>query len=201
MLRTCVCGWGRGGVWARARAARFGLALGPLARARAEVARANTRCSQDTSPLVRHAFGLHSATPHSPRSPLRARVRGSCSGLGLGTRGSRSGSYSYSGLALDRTLGRCDRNNPVALRAFRIQQPALAIGGLVLYALHAVGPRVGRADAVDGEPTAIAGHRCPPLGPSEGDVNEKLEKTEEEIGQTEAVEKKGEMLQEEVIAR
>ena len=39
----------------------------------------------------------------------------------------------------------------------------------------------------------------PALGPSEGDVNEKLEKTEEEIGQTEAVEKKGEMLQEEVI--
>ena len=62
---------------------------------------------------------------------------------------------------------------------------------------------------MDGEPTAIparsTGHRCPPgcppLGPSEGDVNEKLEKTEEEIGQTEAVEKKGEMLQEEVIAR
>ena len=70
------------------------------------------------------------------------------------------------------------------------------------YALHAVGPRVGRPDSVDGEPTAIAaGHRCPPLGPSEGDVNEKLEKTEEEIGVTEAVEKKGEMLQEEVIAR
>ena len=58
-----------------------------------------------------------------------------------------------------------------------------------------------RWTASDGEPTAIAGHRCPPLGPSEGDVNEKLEKTEEEIGQTEAVEKKGEMLQEEVIAR
>ena len=126
----CVClgGEGRMGtcsgscmgssLWARARAAR--------SRARAEVARANTRCSQDTSPLVLHAFGLHSAMPHSPRSPLRARVRGSCSGLGLGTRGSRSGSgsYSYSGLALDRTLGRCDRNNPVALRAFRIQ-PAL----------------------------------------------------------------------------
>ena len=75
----------------------------------------------------------------------------------------------------------------------------------MLYALHAVGPRVGRADAVDGEPTAIrarsTGHRCPPLGPSEGDVNEKLEKTEEEIGQTEAVEKKGKMLQEEVCDR
>ena len=116
--RVCMCVCVGGGAWARARArawaARFGLALGPLARARAEVARANTRCSQDTSPLVLHAFGLHSATPHSPRSPLRARVRGSCSGLGLGTRGSRSGSYSYSGLALDRTLGRCDRNNPVA---------------------------------------------------------------------------------------
>ena len=87
---------------------------------------------------------------------------------------------------------------PCVLSAFSLRW---AIGGLVLYALHAVGPRVGRADAVDGEPTAIAGHRCPPLGPSEGDVNEKLEKTEEEIGQTEAVEKKGEMLQEEVIAR
>ena len=41
----------------------------------------------------------------------------------------------------------------------------------------------------------------PALGPSEGDVNEKLEKTEEEIGQTEAVEKKGKMLQEEVCDR
>ena len=180
-------------LWARARAARSGSRRGCESE--------HPLLARYFTSLVLHAFGLHSATPHSPRSPLRARVRGSCSGLGLGTRGSRSGSYSYSGLALDRTLGRCDRNNPVALRAFRIQQPALAIGGLVLYALHAVGPRVGRADAVDGEPTAIAGHRCPPLGPSEGDVNEKLEKTEEEIGQTEAVEKKGEMLQEEVIAR
>ena len=204
---TCVYVWGGRDVWARARAraraARFGLALGPLARARAEVARANTRCSQDTSPLVLHAFGLHSATPHSPRSPLRARVRGSCSGLGLGTRGSRSGSYSYSGLALDRTLGRCDRNNPVALRAFRIQP---ALGDRWPRALRLTrGRSPGRSTRCggrpDGEPTAIAGHRCPPLGPSEGDVNEKLEKTEEEIGQTEAVEKKGEMLQEEVIAR
>ena len=150
--------------------------------------------------LVLHAFGLHSATPHSPRSPLRARVRGSCSGLGLGTRGSRSGSYS--GLATAR-LGDAIATIqwPCVLSVFSSLR--WAIGGLVLYALHAVGPRVGRADAVDGEPTAIAiaGHRCPPLGPSEGDVNEKLEKTEEEIGQTEAVEKKGEMLQEEVCDR
>ena len=204
MLRTCVCGEG-GRAWARARArawaARFGLALGPLARARAEVARANTRCSQDTSPLVLHAFGLHSATPRSPRSPLRARVRGSCSGLGLGTRGSRSGSYSYSGLALDRTLGRCDRNNPVALRAFRIQQPAL--GDRWPRALRVTrGRSPGRSSRCGGR--RAHRHSRPPmpaLGPSEGDVNEKLEKTEEEIGQTEAVEKKGKMLQEEVCDR
>ena len=107
--------------------------------------------------------------------------------------------------ARERTLGRRDRNNqwPCVLSVFSSRW---AIGGLVLYALHAVGPRVGRPDAVAGEPTAIRHSRPPmpagpPLGPSEGDVNEKLEKTEEEIGQTEAVEKKGEMLQEEVIAR
>ena len=158
---VCVCLGGEGRrarARARARAARFGLALGPLARARAEVARANTRCSQDTSPLVLHAFGLHSATPHSPRSPLRARVRGSCSGLGLGTRGSCSGSYSYSGLALDRTLGRCDRNNPVALRAFRIQP---ALGDRWPRALRLTrGRSSGRSTRCggrpDGKPTAIA---------------------------------------------
>ena len=92
----------------------------------------------------------------------------------------------------------------MALRAFRIQQPAL--GDRWPRALRLTrGRSPGRSSRCggrpDGEPTAIAGHRCPPLGPSEGDVNEKLEKTEEEIGQTEAVEKKGEMLQEEVIAR
>ena len=151
--RVCMCVCVGGGAWARARArawaARFGLALGPLARARAEVARANTRCSQDTSPLVLHAFGLHSATLRSPRSPLRARVRGSCSGLGLGTRGSRSGSYSYSGLATAR-LGDAIATIqwPCVLSVFSSLR--WAIGGLVLYALHAVGPRVGRADAVDG---------------------------------------------------
>ena len=139
-------------LWARARAARSGSRRG---------------CESEHPLLARYftsrASRLRLALGDAALAALAA--AGSRSGLVLGTRArysARSGSYSYSylGLAVDRTLGRCDRNNPVALRAFRIQQPALAIGGLVLYALHAVGPRVGRPDAVDGEPTR---HSRPPM--------------------------------------
>ena len=180
-------------LWGRARAARSGSRRG---------------CEREHPLLARYftsrASRLRLALGNAALAALAA--AGSRSGLVLWTRAR------YSGLALglvlvlgarDRTLGRCDRNNPVALRAFRIQP---ALGDRWPRALRLTrGRSPGRSTRCggrpDGEPTAIAGHRCPPLGPSEGDVNEKLEKTEEEIGQTEAVEKKGEMLQEEVCDR
>ena len=139
-MGTCSGSCTGSSLWARARAARSGSRRG---------------CESEHPLLARYftsrASRLRLALGNAALAALAA--AGSRSGLVLWTRAR------YSGLALglvlvlgarDRTLGRCDRNNPVALRAFRIQQPALAIGGLVLYALHAVGPRVGRPDAVDG---------------------------------------------------
>ena len=168
---------------------------------------------RERTPVARKILHLSCFTPSACTRRRRARRARRC-GLAFGARALDSGSV-LGARARARTRTRGSRSTARLGDAIAtIQWPCVlsvfsslrwAIGGLVLYALHAVGPRVGRADAVDGEPTAIparsTGHRCPPLGPSEGDVNEKLEKTEEEIGQTEAVEKKGEMLQEEVIAR
>ena len=164
---------------------------------------------RERTPVARKILHLSCFTPSACTRQCRTRRARRC-GLAFGARALDSGSV-LGARARARTRTRGSRSTARLGDAIAtIQWPCVlsvfsslrwAIGGLVLYALHAVGPRVGRADAVDGEPTAIAGHRCPPLDQSEGDVNEKLEKTEEEIGQTEAVEKKGEMLQEEVIAR
>ena len=204
---VCVClgGEGRMGtcsgsctgssLWARARAARSGSRRG---------------CESEHPLLARYftsrASRLRLALGNAALAALAA--AGSRSGLVLWTRAR------YSGLALGLVLVLGARARPHAW-AMRSQQSS----GLACfpYSAACAGDRWPRALRLtrgrspgrstrcggrpDGEPTAIAGHRCPPLGPSEGDVNEKLEKTEEEIGQTEAVEKKGEMLQEEVIAR
>ena len=156
MLRTdtcvyvCVCGGGRLGtcsgscmgssLWARARAARSGSRRG---------------CESEHPLLARYftsrASRLRLALGNAALAALAA--AGSRSGLVLWTRAR------YSGLALGLVVVLGARARPHAW-AMRSQQSSgvlsvfsslrWAIGGLVLYALHAVGPRVGRPDAVDG---------------------------------------------------
>ena len=203
MLRTCVY-VGGGGTYGHvhgqlALGSRSGRSLGLAPRLR------------ERTPVARKILHLSCFTPSACTRRRRARRARRC-GLAFGARALDSGSV-LGARARARTRTRGSRPHAWAMRS---QQSS----GLACfpYSAACAGRSVAscftpytrsvpgsvepmRWTASDGEPTAIAGHRCPPLGPSEGDVNEKLEKTEEEIGQTEAVEKKGKMLQEEVCDR
>ena len=191
-MGTCSGSCTGSSLWARARAARSGSRRG---------------CESEHPLLARYftsrASRLRLALGNAALAALAA--AGSRSGLVLWTRAR------YSGLALGLVLVLGARARPHAW-AMRSQQSS----GLACfpYSAACAGDRWPRALRLTrgrspGRSSRCGGRRAhrhsrppmPALGPSEGDVNEKLEKTEEEIGQTEAVEKKGEMLQEEVIAR